>query len=101
MTVRSDGVVLATLPASLGAGDHPTCTGVKVVMERDRVEEMKSTPGEPFHDVIVPWSVRLTNYGEFARDASWNRNIGDVNTSHGCTNLPGRCAMVLRLLPDR
>ncbi len=45
MTVRSDGVVLATLPVSLGAGDHPTFTGVKVVMERDRVEEMKSTPG--------------------------------------------------------
>jgi len=90
MTVSSDGVVLKTVPVSLGAGDHPTFKGVKVVMERDRVEEMKSTPGEPYYDVMVPWSLRLTNSGEFAHDASWNHNIGDVNTSHGCTNLrPG------------
>ncbi len=90
MTVSSDGVVLKTVPVSLGAGDHPTFKGVKVVMERDRVEEMKNTPGEPYYDVMVPWSLRLTNSGEFAHDASWNHNIGDVNTSHGCTNLrPG------------
>jgi len=74
----------------LGAGDHPTFTGVKVVIERDRVEEMTSAPGAPYYDVMVPWSLRLTNSGEFAHDTSWNHNIGAVNTSHGCTNLrPG------------
>jgi len=90
MTLCSDGVLLKTVPVSLGAGDHPTFKGVKVVIERDRVEEMKNTPGEPYYDVMVPWSLRLSNSGMFTHDASWNHNIGDVNTSHGCTNLrPG------------
>jgi lipoprotein-anchoring transpeptidase ErfK/SrfK len=87
MTVTSDGVVVRTVPVSLGAADHPTYAGTKVVMELNKVQEMKSTPGEPFYDLQVPWSVRLTNSGEFVHDASWNRQIGDVNTSHGCTNL--------------
>lgn len=57
-------------------------------MEKNRVEEMKSSPGEPFYDLNVPWSVRLTNSGEFVHAASWNGgNIGIRSTSRGCTNL--------------
>lgn len=35
----------------------------------------------------VPWSVRLTNSGEFVHAAPWNTEIGQANLSHGCTNL--------------
>lgn len=88
MTVTSDGKKLFSFPVSLGAADHPTYRGTKIVMEKNRVEEMKSSPGEPFYDLNVPWSVRLTNSGEFVHAASWNGgNIGVRSTSHGCTNL--------------
>lgn len=88
MIVTSLGRTVFDLPVSLGAADHPTYGGTKIVMEKDRVEEMKSTPGEPFYDLRVPWSVRLTNSGEFVHAASWNGgNIGVRSTSHGCTNL--------------
>lgn len=88
MTVTSDGKTVFTFPVSLGAADHPTYGGTKIVMEKDRVQEMKSSPGEPYYDLKVPWSVRLTNSGEFVHAASWNGgNIGIRSTSHGCTNL--------------
>ena len=52
------------------------------------MHKMKSNPGEPFYDLQVPSSVRLTNSGEFVHSASWNGgNIGVRSTSHGCTNL--------------
>jgi lipoprotein-anchoring transpeptidase ErfK/SrfK len=90
MTVMSDGKVVRTMPVSLGSGDHPTYRGTKVVMEKDNPERMISTPGEPYYNVLVPWSVRITNSGEFIHAASWNTgNIGSRNTSHGCTRI--RC----------
>ena len=79
MTVRSGGRVVRTLEASLGAADHPTYRGTKIVQEFDRVENMSGTP--------VPWSVRVTNSGEFVHAAPWNGQLGRANLSHGCTNL--------------
>ncbi|MBN9609058.1 MAG: hypothetical protein BGO26_14360 [Actinobacteria bacterium 69-20] len=101
MTVTSDGQVVKNLPVSLGSASTPTYDGVKVVMEKGSVDpkthkplpdgtvEMKTEPGDPHpYDVMVPWSVRITNSGEFIHAASWNTgNIGSRNTSHGCTNL--------------
>lgn len=96
MTVTSDGKVVHTMPVSLGSGDHPTYRGVKVVMQQG--EDAPST-GKPRplgevrmvgagYDLLVPWSVRVTNSGEYVHAASWNTgNIGIRNTSHGCTNL--------------
>lgn len=87
MTVTSDGKKVFSFPVSLGAADHPTY-GTKIAMEKNRVQEMKSSPGERYYDLKVPWSVRLTNSGEFVHSASWNGgNIGIRSTSHGCTNL--------------
>jgi len=57
-------------------------------MERDKVKRMVgTTPGDEY-GLQVPWSVRLTNSGEFIHAASWNGgNIGQRSTSNGCTNL--------------
>ncbi len=89
MTVSSDDTIVKTVPVSLGSASTPTYDGTKVVMEKDNPERMVSAPGEADpYDLLVPWSVRLTNSGEFIHAASWNTgNIGSRNTSHGCTNL--------------
>jgi hypothetical protein len=81
MAVTSDGKVARTMPVSLGSGGHPTFTGTKVVMEKDKPARMVSSPGEAYYNVLVPWSVRITDSGEFIHAASWNTaNIGSRNT---------------------
>jgi lipoprotein-anchoring transpeptidase ErfK/SrfK len=84
MVVTSDGKQKFSFPVSLGKASTPTFSGTKVVMEKDKVQRMVG----PGYDEKVPWSVRITNSGEFAHSASWNGgNIGQRSTSHGCTNL--------------
>jgi lipoprotein-anchoring transpeptidase ErfK/SrfK len=84
LTVMSDGKLYGRFPTSLGAPRTPTLRGTKVIMEQDRNERMIG----PGYDEIVPWSLRLTNSGEFLHAAPWNiRNIGRRSTSNGCTNL--------------
>jgi lipoprotein-anchoring transpeptidase ErfK/SrfK len=88
MVITSDGQPVKTLEVSLGAAKTPTYLGTALTMAKSNPEEMKSDPGEtPAYDVMVPWSVRITDSGEFIHDASWNGRIGSANTSHGCTNL--------------
>ena len=88
MTITSDGAPVRTLEVSLGKATTPTYLGTAVVMAKSNPEEMTSDPGEePAYDIEVPWSVRVTNDGEFIHDASWNGSIGSANLSHGCTNL--------------
>ena len=88
LTLTTDGHAKFDFPVSLGKASTPTFTGTKVVMERDAVKRMiGTTPGDTY-DLQVPWSVRLTNSGEFIHAASWNGgNIGQRSTSNGCTNL--------------
>lgn len=88
LTLTTDGTPKFDFPVSLGKAATPTFTGTKVVMERDKVKRMVgTTPGDEY-DLQVPWSVRLTNSGEFIHAASWNGgNIGQRSTSNGCTNL--------------
>jgi len=89
MSVTSDGKPVKTLPVSLGQAATPTYLGTKVVMAKTNPQLMVSAPGEANpYSLKVPWSVRLTNSGEFVHAASWNTgNIGSRSTSHGCTNL--------------
>jgi lipoprotein-anchoring transpeptidase ErfK/SrfK len=88
MVVTSDGRQVFSFPVSLGKASTPTFSGVKVVMEKDRVQRMVGGTGGDRYDLSVPWSVRITNSGEFIHAASWNGgNIGRRSTSHGCTNL--------------
>jgi lipoprotein-anchoring transpeptidase ErfK/SrfK len=88
MVVTSDGQQVLSFPVSLGKSSTPTFNGVKVVITKTKVQRMVSTrPGDRY-DLRVPWSVRVTNSGEFIHSASWNGgNIGRRSTSHGCTNL--------------
>jgi lipoprotein-anchoring transpeptidase ErfK/SrfK len=84
LTVMSDGTLYGTFPVSLGAPKTPTLLGTKVIMEFDRNERMIG----PGYNEIVPYSMRLTNSGEFLHAAAWNvANIGKRSTSNGCTNL--------------
>ena len=89
MTVTSDGAPVKQLGVSLGQASTPTYLGTKVVMAKKNPEHMVSAPGEANpYSLQVPWSVRLTNSGEFVHAAAWNTgNIGSRSTSHGCTNL--------------
>jgi lipoprotein-anchoring transpeptidase ErfK/SrfK len=101
MTVTDNGEVVKNFPVSLGASITPTFDGTKVVMAKGEVKpgthtlrpngevRMVSSPDSPdTYDEIVPWSVRITNSGEFVHAADWNlQNIGNHNTSNGCTNL--------------
>ena len=100
MVVTSDGKVVHTMPTSCGAAKTPTYVGVKVVMQKgeqapgqsslrpDGAVEMIGTSPSDHYDLIVPWSVRITQSGEYVHAASWNGgNIGRRSTSNGCTNL--------------
>ncbi len=84
MVVTSDGKQVFNFPVSLGKASTPTFGGVKVLMDKKAVERMVG----PGYDEKVPWSIRVTNSGEYIHSASWNGgNIGQRSTSHGCTNL--------------
>ncbi|HEY3715574.1 MAG TPA: L,D-transpeptidase [Jatrophihabitantaceae bacterium] len=89
MTVTSDGTQVKQFPVSLGKASTPTYLGKKIVMAKKNPQLMVSAPGESNpYSLKVPWSVRLTNSGEFVHAAAWNSgNIGSRSTSHGCTNL--------------
>jgi lipoprotein-anchoring transpeptidase ErfK/SrfK len=88
MVVTSDGQQVFNFPVSLGKASTPTFSGVKVLIDKANPQRMVgTTPGDTY-DEEVPFSVRLTNSGEFIHAASWNGgNIGQRSTSHGCTNL--------------
>jgi len=89
MTVTSDGVPVRTIPVSLGKVGHRTYAGVKVVSAKANPERMISDPptGPGSYNLLVPYSVRVTNSGEFVHAAPWNSHIGEASGSHGCTNL--------------
>ena len=83
MTVSSDGAVVRTIPVSLGKAETPTFNGIKVIEEKVELEHMVG----PGYDEMVPWSLRITNSGEYVHAAAWNSQIGSASTSNGCTNL--------------
>lgn len=87
MKVYSDGRLIRTVKVSLGAAKTPTYLGTALTMEKDNPQQMVSAPGEPYYSISVPWSVRVSFDGEFIHDAYWNSQLGQVNLSHGCTNL--------------
>jgi lipoprotein-anchoring transpeptidase ErfK/SrfK len=87
MKAYADGKLVRTLRVSLGAAQTPTYLGTAVVISKSNPQLMQSSPGEAYYSIEVPWSVRVTYDGEFLHDAYWNNQLGQVNLSHGCTNL--------------
>jgi lipoprotein-anchoring transpeptidase ErfK/SrfK len=56
------------------------------VMDSATVGIPRNSPDGYFEK--VPWSVRISNSGEFVHDAPWSvHSQGHVNVSHGCVNL--------------
>lgn len=95
MKVLSNDKLVKTIPVSLGEAKTPTYTGTKIIMQKgaDFPGTNKMRPKGavrmhgPGYDMIVDWSVRLTNSGEYIHSAGWNSQIGQTSTSNGCTNL--------------
>lgn len=85
LTVQEDGKQVAVFPVALGAPNTPTLEGTKLVMYKGRNERMIGSG----YNEIVPWSMRLTNSGEYLHAAAWN--IPNVKagrpSSNGCTNM--------------
>jgi lipoprotein-anchoring transpeptidase ErfK/SrfK len=95
MTVTNEHRVIRVVPVSLGKAGHRTLAGIKVVESKSNPERMISDPPPPApgaYNVLVPFSVRVTNSGEFVHAAPWNPLVGQSDQSHGCTNLNVRDA---------
>ena len=99
MTVVSDGKNYGTFPVSLGADDPETRTfnGTKVIMEQVKTVCMQDVRGT-YHECGIKWDQRVTYSGEYLHAAPWNctgapgcvgpaNNIGNADSSNGCTNL--------------
>ncbi|MGZ4692721.1 MAG: Ig-like domain-containing protein [Acidimicrobiales bacterium] len=94
MSVMSNGVVVKTIPVSTGRDQYPTHGGVHVASEKANPKIMDSStvgiprdgPGGYYES--VPFSVRISNSGEFVHAASWSTGAhGNSNVSHGCVNV--------------
>lgn len=87
MTVYGDtGLPVKLIAVSLGRKSTPTYSGVKVIMAKDNPAHMSGTQADPYH-VIVPNAVRVSQDGEYVHPAPWNKHIGTISSSHGCTNV--------------
>jgi lipoprotein-anchoring transpeptidase ErfK/SrfK len=94
MSIYSDGKLLHTYPVSTGRDTLPTSSGIHVVLAKaaDQIMDSatigipRSSPDGYFEH--VPWSVRISNSGEFVHAASWSvASQGHTNVSHGCVNM--------------
>ena len=93
-TVSLNGVVVQTMPASMGKPGYETPYGTFPVIEKFAAMVMdSSTYGVPItapegYRVDVQYAVRITWGGVFVHAAPWSVNQqGVANVSHGCINL--------------
>ncbi|MEU9992225.1 Ig-like domain-containing protein [Streptomyces sp. NPDC048045] len=91
MDVRRDGELLATVPITAGAPQHPTYNGKMVVMDMLEVTRMNSRTvgfGGEYDIPDVPHAMKLTDSGTFLHGNYWSpESPGHVNVSHGCVGL--------------
>jgi lipoprotein-anchoring transpeptidase ErfK/SrfK len=90
LAVIRDGQQVADYPASYGLESDPgrvTHSGIHVVMAKSDTFSM-SNPAYHYHDVVVPWAVRISDNGEFIHGYAASIYAQGVrNVSHGCANL--------------
>jgi lipoprotein-anchoring transpeptidase ErfK/SrfK len=94
MGVFTNGVIDRVIDVSTGRDEFPTKGGMHVASEKHNPEVMdSSTIGIPNNGPggyieTVPWSVRISNSGEFVHAAAWSTGSqGNSNVSHGCVNI--------------
>ncbi|MGH3494595.1 MAG: L,D-transpeptidase, partial [Sciscionella sp.] len=95
MKVFKDGKLLRSIPISAGMPGFITRSGIKVIIQKYRHIEMKSStigisnPSSPnFYDIPVDYALRVTYSGEFLHAAPWQGgNQGVANVSHGCVGM--------------
>ncbi|MGI5236538.1 Ig-like domain-containing protein [Dactylosporangium sp. CA-139066] len=94
MTVTEDGVVLKTMPVSLGKPSNPSDSGNFIVMVKNEWEWFdSSTYGVPVdspdgYRTKVQYPQRITWSGQYIHAAPWSvDDQGKRNVSHGCVNI--------------
>ncbi|CAN5213547.1 Ig-like domain-containing protein [soil metagenome] len=95
MEVYADGVLVKTVPVSMGRaeGGWHTKSGPHVVLDKERKMTMDSTTyglalDAGGYQTEVEFATRISNNGEFVHAAPWSvEDQGVRNVSHGCINL--------------
>ncbi|WP_433051288.1 Ig-like domain-containing protein [Dactylosporangium sp. CS-033363] len=94
MTITEDGVVLKTMPVSLGKPSNPSDSGNFIVMVKNEWEWFdSSTYGVPVdspdgYRTKVEFPQRITWSGQYIHAAPWSvADQGRRNVSHGCVNI--------------
>jgi lipoprotein-anchoring transpeptidase ErfK/SrfK len=94
MTVTEDGVLLKTMPVSLGKPSNPSDSGNFIVMVKNEWEWFdSSTYGVPVdspdgYRTKVQYPQRITWSGQYVHAAPWSvADQGRRNVSHGCVNI--------------
>ncbi|GAA0734044.1 L,D-transpeptidase family protein [Dactylosporangium roseum] len=94
MTVTEDGVLLKTMPVSLGKPSSPSDSGNFIVMVKNEMEWFdSSTYGVPVdspdgYRTKVQFPQRITWSGQYIHAAPWSvQDQGKRNVSHGCVNI--------------
>ncbi|MFG2040739.1 Ig-like domain-containing protein [Dactylosporangium sp. NPDC048998] len=94
MTVTEDGVLLKTMPVSLGKPSNPSDSGNFIVMVKNEWEWFdSSTYGVPVdspdgYRTKVQFPQRITWSGQYIHAAPWSvADQGKRNVSHGCVNI--------------
>lgn len=89
-SIYIDGRRVQTFPTSTGKSGFTTRSGVKTIFAKYRVRRMtnQGITNDEVYDLQVPYAMQLTSSGEFLHAAPWNGQIGQANTSHGCTHMP-------------
>lgn len=90
LSMYRNGEKLATYPVSYGASSDPrrvTRSGTHVVMAEHEQFSMSNAQFD-YHDVVVPWAIRISNNGEFIHGYAPTIGVqGEQNVSHGCVNM--------------
>jgi len=97
LTVRTDGVSVATYPVSLGSPKTPTFGGIKVIMGKQATVRLKGAA----YDEVLPYALRLTYSGEYLVGSPGDTGAIQkrLDVSNGCTDLvKGDAARIYEML---